>query len=292
MLGISIYKNKANFIRTSKLSNNDLCVTHHGSYKYSDLNRTITSFLKDIIKNEDITNENSISLIFDTQFCLFNQIFCDDIESLDFHGSISGFSDIENLDSYYYPMGVRDDRYLGVHIDNKLKQKMVDSVDKLGFNIDGISLGIFSAEKLASTVFKAKSLSKYVIVRFITSSSLEVIFINDGLFSLYGRFNIVKNKINLIKVFGDKSSIDDVVLTLEQIVKGRKSLSNIDKAFMSQPIGQSKLIKNLVNKKYNDIVLLDLFNHKNHKSLNSNVGKTISRSSFCELGIMFGDLNV
>ena len=214
------------------MSNNDLCVTHHGSYKYSDLNRTITSCLKDIIKNEDITNENSVSLILDTQFCLFNQVFCDDVESLDFHGSISGFSDIENLDSYYYPMGFRDDRYLGVHIDNKLKQKMVDSVDKLGFNVDGISLGIFSAEKLASNVFKAKSLSKYVIVRFITSSSLEVIFINDGLFSLYGRFNIVKNKINPIKVFGDKSSIDDVVLP-EQIVKGRKSLSNIDKAFVS-----------------------------------------------------------
>ena len=155
-----------------------------------------------------------------------------------------------------------------------------------------IIFGIFSAEKLASSVFKADTLSKYIIVRFITSSSLEVIYINDGLFSLYGRFNIVKNKINPIKVFGDKSSIDDVVLTLEQIVKGRKSLSNIDKAFMYQSSGQSKLIKNLVNKKYNDIVLLDLFNHRNHKSLNSNVGKTISRTSFCELGFMFGDLNV
>ena len=292
MLGISIYKNKANFIRTSNMSNNDLCVTHHGSYKYSDLNRTITSSLKDIIKNEDITNENSISLILDTQFCLFNQVFCDDIESLDFHGSISGFSDIDNLDSYYYPMGLRDDRYLGVHIDNKLKQKIIDSVDKLGFKVDGIGLGIFSAEKLASSVFKAKALSKYAIVRFITSSSLEVIYINDGLFSLYGRFNIIKNKIKPIKVFGDKSSIDDVVITIEQIVKGRKSLSNIDKAFMYQSNGQSKLIKNLVNKKYNDIVLLDLFNHTNHKSLNSNIEKTISRLSFCELGIMFGDLNV
>ena len=115
---------------------------------------------------------------------------------------------------------------------------------------------------------------------------------NDGLFSLYGRFNIVKNKINPIKVFGDNSSIDDVLITIEQIVKGRKSLSKIDRVFMYQSSGQSKLIKNLINKKYNDIVLLDLFNHKNHKSLNSNIGKTISRSAFCELGIMFGDLNV
>ena len=292
MLGISIYKNKANFLRTSKLSNNDLCVTHHGTYKYSDLNGTISNSLKDIIKNEDIKTENSISLILDTQFCLFNQIFCDNLDSLDFHGSISGFSDIENLDSYYYPMGARDDRYLGVHVDNKLKQKIIDSVDKLGFKIDCIGLGIFSAQKLASSIFKAKSLSKYAIIRFVTSSSMEVIYINDGLFSLYGRFNIVKNKINPIKVFGDKLSIDDISVTIEQIVKGRKSLSKIDKVFIYQSNGQSKLIKNLINKKYNDIVLLDLFNHKNHKSLSSNVTETINRLSFCELGIMFGDLNV
>ena len=115
---------------------------------------------------------------------------------------------------------------------------------------------------------------------------------NDGLFSLYARFNIVKNRINPIKVFGDKSSIDDVVVTVEQLVKGRKSLSKIDKVFLYQSSGQSKLIKNLVNKKYNDIILLDLFNHKSHKSLSSNVTKTVNRLSFCELGIMFGDLNV
>ena len=292
MLGISIYKNKANFLRTSKLSNNDLCVTHHGSYDYSDLNGTISNFLKDIIKNENIRNENSISLILDTQFCLFNQIFCDDLDSLDFHGSISGFSDIENLDSYYYPMGLRDDRYLGVHVDSKLKEKIIHSVDKLGFKIDSIGLGIFSAQKLASSVFKAQSLSNYAIVRFITSSSIEIIYMNDGLFSLYGRFNIVKNKINPIKVFGDKSSIDDVVVTVEQLVKGRKSLSKVDKVFLYQSSGQSKLIKNLVNRKYNDIVLLDLFNHNSHKSLSSNVTETVKRLSFCELGIMFGDLNV
>ena len=89
-----------------------------------------------------------------------------------------------------------------------------------------------------------------------------------------------------------RQSTDDVVATIEQLVKGRKSLSKIDKVFMYQSSGQSKLIKNLVNRKYNDIVLLDLFNHKNHKSLSLNVTETVNRLSFCELGIMFGDLNV
>ena len=87
MLGISLYKNKINFIRISKLNNNDLSVTHHGIYKYENLNKVISCSLKDIIKNENITTEKSVSIVLDSQFCLFNEIFCEDPQSLDFHNN-------------------------------------------------------------------------------------------------------------------------------------------------------------------------------------------------------------
>ena len=76
MLGISLYKNRINFIRTCKLTNNDLSVTHYGTYKYDNFNKVISNSLKDIIKNEKITTENTVSLVVDSQFCLFNEIFC------------------------------------------------------------------------------------------------------------------------------------------------------------------------------------------------------------------------
>ena len=71
MLGISLYKNRINFIRTCKLTNNDLSVTHYGTYKYDNFNKVISNSFKDIIKNEKITTENTISLVVDSQFCLF-----------------------------------------------------------------------------------------------------------------------------------------------------------------------------------------------------------------------------
>jgi len=279
-------------MRTSKLSNNDLCVTHHGSYTYSNLNKTISNSIRDIIKKEKITNETSLSLILDSQFCLFNQVFCENIESLDFHSNLSGAAAIKHLESYYYPIGTRDDQYLGVHIDKIFKQQVTSAIDKLGLSVKSMGIGIFSAEKLANSLFDAKSLNKYLIVRFVTSSAMEVLYVNDGLFSLYGRYNIVKNGIKEIKAIGSKTDQRDVRLTLEQISKGRKSLSHIDRAFIYQTSGQNKLVKDLINKKHKDVVLMNLFNHKNISSLRQNITTSMNQLSFADLGVVFGSLNV
>ena len=292
MLGVSIYNGRVNFMRTSKLSNNDLCVTHHGSFTYSNLNKTISNSIRDIIKKEKITNETSLSLILDSQFCLFNQVFCENIESLDFHSNLSGAAAIKHLESYYYPIGTRDDQYLGVHVDKIFKQQVTSAIDKLGLSVKSMGIGIFSAEKLANSLFDAKSLNKYLIVRFVTSSAMEVLYVNDGLFSLYGRYNIVKNGIKEIKAIGSKTDQRDVRLTLEQISKGRKSLSHIDRAFIYQTSGQSKLVKDLINKKHKDVVLMNLFNHKNISSLRQNITTSMNQLSFADLGVVFGSLNV
>ena len=291
MLGVSIYNNKVNYIRTTKLSSGDLCVTHHGSYDYNNLNKTISNSFKDIIKKEKIINEKSLFLILDSQFCLFNQIFCEDLNSLNFHSKLSGTSAVKHLDSYYYPIGSRDDQYLGVHIDKNFKEQVVESIRNLDLSVKSMGIGIFSADKLANSLFNAKSLDKYLIVRFITSSSLEVLYFNDGLLSLYGRYNIIKNSIKPLKVIGNKVEEKDVKITLEQITKGRKSLSNVNRAFIYQSSGQSQLVKSLMNKKQKNVILLNLFNHKNINSLNKNITTTMSQLSFSDLGVMFRGLN-
>ena len=293
MLGISLYKNKINFIRISKLNNNDLSVTHHGIYKYENLNKVISCSLKDIIKNENITTEKSVSIVLDSQFCLFNEIFCEDPQSLDFHNNLSGSSGINSyLDSYYYPISFRDDHYMGIHIDKNLKQQVLESIDKLDFSIRSINVGIFSADKLASSVFNAKALDNYLLVRFITSSALEILYTNDGLLSVYGRYNIVNKKIKSLKVIGDRSDEQNVKLALNQILKGRKSISNINRAFVYQSSGHSQIVKNLINKKQKDLVLLNLFNHQNLKNNNQNIATTMNQVTFSELGQLFGGINV
>ena len=51
-------------------------------------------------------------------------------------------------------------------------------------------------------------------------------------------------------------------------------------------------MKGLINKKYKDVVLMNLFNHKNISSLRQNITTSMSQLSFAELGILFGSLNV
>ena len=155
-----------------------------------------------------------------------------------------------------------------------------------------MGVGIFSAEKLASSLFNAKSLDKYIVVRFITSSSLEALYVNDGLLSVYGRYNIVSRKIKTLKAIGGSLDKEDVRLTLEQIARGRKNLSNVDRVFVYQTSGQSKLVKSLIGKKHKDLILLNLFNHNNLSSLSKNISTSMSQLTFADLGVIFGGLNV
>ena len=99
---------------------------------------------KNIIKNEKIRNEDTISFVIDSQFCSFNEIYCEDSPLLEFHNDLSGNSSFKDyFDSYYYPITSRDDHYLGIHIERGFKQQILNSIDGLDFSIRSIGIGIF-----------------------------------------------------------------------------------------------------------------------------------------------------
>ena len=103
---------------------------------------------------------------------------------LDFHNNLSGSGDMTTyLDSYYYPITSRDDHYIGVHIDKNLKEKIIESIDKLGFSIRSIGVGIFSAEKLADAVFNAKLLDNSNITKIPQIRSRKIVFKKQSKFS-------------------------------------------------------------------------------------------------------------
>ena len=111
MLGVSLYKDKVNYLRTEK-SNNSLSVTHHGTEKYQNFNQLISNSVKNIIKNEKIRNEDTISFVIDSQFCSFNEIYCEDSPLLEFHNDLSGNSSFKDyFDSYYYPCISRENNH-------------------------------------------------------------------------------------------------------------------------------------------------------------------------------------
>ena len=294
MLGISLYKDKIFFLRTEK-SKKEFSVTNYGSRSYKNFNQLISNSAKDIIKNEKINNEDTISYIIDSQFCSFNEIYCEDSNSLDFHNNLSGASNMKAyLDSYYYPIGSRDDHFLGVHVEKGLKKKILSSVEKLNVSIRSIGVGIFSAEMLARFVFKAHSLDNYLILRFITSGALEVLYVDDGLLSVYARYSIVNKNLKPMKVIGSRKNEDKIRLNILKLLKGTTKIANIDKTFVYQTSGQSPIVKNIISKNPKNISLLNIFNHSDHRDekAKGNIGSTMNEIRFSELGQLFGGLNV
>ena len=64
----------------------------------------------------------------------------------------------------------------------------------------------FSSEILARYVFQARALDNYLVLRFVTSKLIEILYINDGILMLYGQYRISNGKIKSIKAIG---SVED-----------------------------------------------------------------------------------
>ena len=126
MIGISIYRNEVTYIQSNR-KKDDFSILTHGKLKYKNYNKVITNSVNDISKIKDIKKkDNSISFVLDSELCLFNEVFCEDANNLDFHQNLSGNNTIFNyMDSYYYPINNRDDNYLGIHINKNIKAGLI-----------------------------------------------------------------------------------------------------------------------------------------------------------------------
>ena len=184
---------------------------------------------------------------------------------------------------------------LGVHIDKSLIQSLHNVAKDNNYSINSIGIGLFSSEILARDVFNAKTLDNYLILRFITNNSIEILYINDGILMVYGHYKILSGKIIPIKVIGNAREEEKVKESLEKIIiKGNLKVSKIEKIFVYQSKGQSPTIKNLIkkNKSYNNIIPLNIFNYDNSQSKEATISNAIQKISYAELGQIFRGINV
>tara|TARA_Y100000588_G_scaffold382292_1_gene469481 strand:- start:325 stop:984 length:660 start_codon:yes stop_codon:yes gene_type:complete len=217
MLSIALYNNKINYIRSQR-SRNGLLITDHGVKNYNSLDVAINKSSTDIL-DRDKTKKEEISYVIDSQFCVFNEIFCENEESLGFHNNLSGNCNLSShMDSYYYPIGTRGDHYLGIHVDKSIKQRLQNSIEGTKSSFSSFGVGIFSSEILARYLFQAKRLDNYLVLRFITSNLIEVLYISDGLLMFYGKYKISNGKIKSIKSIGDTENKSKVERCLDKII--------------------------------------------------------------------------
>ena len=293
MLNIALYHNRINYIQ-SKRTRNSLSITNYGDSNYDSLDIAINKSILDVLNKEKIKNEK-ISYVIDSELCTFNEVFFENEENLDFHKNLSGNSNLQDhMDSYYYPIGIRDDHYLGIHLDKSIKKRLQNSIADSSCSLSSFGIGIFSSEILAKYVFQAKALDDYLILRFVTSNIVEVLYIDDGLLMLYGKYKISGGKIKSLKEIGTielkvkiKSCLDKVIL------KKNKNTSIIQKIFIYQSNGQSPIIKELMqNKKSTNLILLNLFNYENSLESRMTIKESFNYLSYAELGDTFRGMHV
>ena len=293
MLSIAIYNNKINYIE-SKRSRNSLSISNYNTNRYDGLDNAINKSTKDILGTGKSKNKR-VSCVIDSQFCTFNEIFCENEESLEFHNNLSGNNILSNhMDSYYYPIGVRDDHYLGIHIDKSIKQRLLNTIEDTNCSFSSFGIGIFSSEILARYVFQAKGLDDYLMLRFIRNNLVETLYIDDGLLASYGKYKISNGKIKSIKSIGELENKKKVKGCLDKIIlKKNKSTSMIQKVFIYQSEGQSPIVKELIkNKKNSNFVLLNLFNYSDSLGYEASISDTIKHLSYAELGHIFRGIHV
>ena len=262
MIGVSIHRNEITYLQSDKRKQ-DFSVLTHGEINYKQYDKIITNVVKDVANLEDINKEDkAISFIIDSEFCLFNEVFCEDDNSLNFHQDLSGNSRmLDYMDSYYYPINNRDDNYLGIHINKNIKSGLISSVESSNYSLRSIGIGLFSAEMMARSVFGAHALDNYLVVRFITSNLIEVLYINDGILMIYGKYRISGNSVYLIKAIGNKKNGETVISFLNHLTKvNRISTKEFNKVFIYQSSGNSPIIKKILKRKSKNVVLLNLFN--------------------------------
>lgn len=295
MLGIALYKNKINYIRSER-SKQGLVITNHGTIKYDSFNDIINSSIKDVLAKEKIEKEKNISFFIDSQFCVYNEIFCEDDKNLDFHNNLSGSQSLsDNLDSYYYPINSRDDHFLGIHINKGIKQRLLNTAETFGCDVQVIGIGIFSSEVLARFLFGAKSLDNYLILRFIAANKLEALYIDDGILNVYTQCKVVGKDIRGTRMIGNPENLKKVLNCIKKIViNGNSKFSKIEKIFLYQTHGQSNTIKNIVksNNKSGNIKLLNIFDYNSTPQNGLSIRESMEQISYAELGQIFGGLNV
>ena len=294
MIGISIYRNEVTYIQSNRKKDNFSILTH-GSLKYKNYDKVITDSVNDLSKIKDIKKkDNTISFVLDSELCLFNEVFCEDVNNLDFHQNLSGNNSILNyMDSYYYPINNRDDNYLGIHINKNIKAGLISSVEGHQYSLRSIGIGLFSAEIMARNIFGAHTLDNYLVIRFITSSLLEVLYIDDGILMVYGKYRISGSSVYLVKIIGNKKDGEDIISFLEHLANtNRINTRKFNKVFLYQSSGQSPIIKKVIAKKTKNIKLLNLFDYDTANKSNKTISDTFANLKFAEHGHLFRGLNV
>ena len=240
-------------------------VTHYGSIQKEMENpEHIEQYYFDIL-DEILSVVNNGEPIFtfslDRNHVLFSTCFAEDNnqELIDWHLAQSSDDQLFSImDYYHYPMSSESHKMLNIGVPKNIRQSFQANMSLLKSKLNGLSVGIFSAETGARQWMQAEKYESYLIWKIGKKKIDEFLFIRDGEMVTYFSFHRSGEKGKMMWQFGDSDVADSIVQDILKVQNEKSNkLTTAEQVYIYTSDGSIKEVKSFHQMKIENLTLLN-----------------------------------
>lgn len=231
------------------------------------------NILKNIVDNFDSnlkTQSDSLSVIFDNESVLFSLVKID-LESNNeklinwYEAKVMDDSFNSMYYNCYFPMDSNNNCLL-VSIPKKIQDNIINSSKIMGFNLVYLSVDIFSASVLASRLYQKETQNEYLIWKINNNNNHMLVSYNKDKIKLFLKLKVHSNNITVDFVLGPNNELEKVKSFINNILINKKIDESFENVFIYQTKDNLSLLRKILDKKYTNIRLLDLYSLVENKT--------------------------
>ena len=240
-------------------------VTHYGSIQKEMENpEHIKQYYFDIL-DEILSVVNNGEPIFtfslDRNHVLFSTCFAEDNnqELIDWHLTQTRDDQLNSiLDYYHYPMSSKSHKMLNIGVPKNIRQSFLTNIRLLKSKLNGLSVGIFSAETGARQWMQAEKYESYLIWKIGKKKIDELLFICNNEMVTYFSFHRSGERGKVMWQFGASDVADLIVQDILKVQnKKSKKFTSAEEVFIYTSDGSIKDVKSFHQMKIENLTLLN-----------------------------------
>jgi len=240
-------------------------VTHYGSIQKEMENPEYIEQYYFEIFNKILSVVNNGEPIFtfslDRNHVLFSTCFAEDNnqELIDWHLTQTRDEKINSsLDYYHYPLSLNSYKMLNIGVPKNIRQSFQANMRVLKAKLNGLSVGIFSAEIGARQWMQAEKYKSYIIWKIGKRKMDELLLIRNGEIVTYFLFHRSGIKGKIIWQFGDNKVADAIVQDILKMQNEKsKKFTSSEQFFIYTSDGSIKDIKFFHQMEIENLTLLN-----------------------------------
>jgi len=174
---------------------------------------------------------------------------------------------VDNHDIYYYP--INEDTCMVVYISKELKENILKSCNKYGYDLQHLTVDIFSANH-AVHIYDHSLEDNYILWKIGKNKQHYLLYYEKAVLKHYLNFNNGK-KIDCIQSIGEKSLRNNLINLVDSLLNSNDSKINCNiynKIYLYQSKTNTELLKRIFSKDKDNIIIMDIgskfFNKKNN----------------------------